>query len=672
MEALSRVRLTKFAELTDSLIETTLLVLFFLVPLVVVPITQELFEFNKMYLTYALTLVLVFLELAKLMLSPKLVIKTTRLFLPGAIFVAALTLATIFSIDQQVSLFGFYGRFHGGLWSWLAYGVIFFSLTQLSTKTYISLVKVSLFSALLVSVWGILEHYGIDSSYWVQDVKARVFSTLGQPNWLAAYLAMLIPWSIIFYLQASKRLATLAWFSLSITLFTCFIFTYSRGGNYGLAAGVAGLLLLLGLKTLRLQLRRLTLLVLAGGLVVAIFASPLASNLFKEPAHRTTGTLEGGDETGNIRLIVWRGAWEIFLHHPLLGTGLETFGESFYQFRPVEMNKTSEWDFLFNRAHNEYLNYLATTGVVGAGAYAGLVGSFFWLVLRFIRRAALSPERLYLSAALASTTVFLVQNIFSFTVVPLAIVLVLNFAAVIFVGVGKFSPTWPTWWNYQKTKHFAWLLFIPSILGLIVVINLWRADIFYTKGVSNNEIGNAEGAEQNLLKAVQLNPTEPNYLMQLAFAEANLASSYRASDTAKSLAKVAISASDTAVQISPQNLSLWRLRAQIYQQLASLDIDYRQAEENSRLRAVALAPSEPRIRLELAQYYFDRSKTELALTSGLESVRLKPDLVESLILVVQIYQSTGNYAAAKIYLDQALKIDPTNPELIRLSQKVGP
>jgi O-antigen ligase len=53
----------------------------------------------------------------------------------------------------------------------------------------------------------------------------------------------------------------------------------------------------------------------------------------------------------------------------LFGTGVETFAYAYYFVRPQAHNLTSEWDYLYNKAHNEYLNYFATTGFIGLGTY---------------------------------------------------------------------------------------------------------------------------------------------------------------------------------------------------------------------------------------------------------------------------------------------------------------
>jgi putative inorganic carbon (hco3(-)) transporter len=61
-----------------------------------------------------------------------------------------------------------------------------------------------------------------------------------------------------------------------------------------------------------------------------------------------------------------KGAWELTKKYPLFGSGVETFAYSYYNVRPVEHNLVTEWDFLYNKAHNEFLNYAATTGFVGS------------------------------------------------------------------------------------------------------------------------------------------------------------------------------------------------------------------------------------------------------------------------------------------------------------------
>lgn len=119
--------------------------------------------------------------------------------------------------------------------------------------------------------------------------------------------------------------------------------------------------------------------------LILIFQNPIRDLVFKPTvAEKTVGTAleSGGTESGSIRKIVWTGAtriWTSNIKNLLIGTGPETFAMAYYQYRPLEHNQTSEWELLYNKAHNEFLNYLAATGLLGLTSYLILLGSMLWI-----------------------------------------------------------------------------------------------------------------------------------------------------------------------------------------------------------------------------------------------------------------------------------------------------
>src|SRR5207237_1009309 len=137
---------------------------------------------------------------------------------------------------------------------------------------------------------------------------------------------------------------------------------------------------------------------------------------------QTSGTVleSGGTESGNIRRVVWKGAIDAWLSSPILGTGVETFAFAYYKHRPAAHNMTSEWDYLYNKAHNEYINYLATTGIFGLGTYLAFIGYFIILSLKeFLSpKEQTTPNNLLLSVGLFSGFItILIANFFGFSVV---------------------------------------------------------------------------------------------------------------------------------------------------------------------------------------------------------------------------------------------------------------
>ncbi|MBU2577422.1 hypothetical protein KKA69_01165, partial [Patescibacteria group bacterium] len=232
--------------------------LFFLVPLFFTPYNSELFEFNKILLVYGFTVLILASWIARMFLQKNIIFRRTPLDIPLFLFFLSQIFSTLFSIDPHTSIFGYYSRFNGGLLSTASFLFLYWAIVSNSTaKDVLKFIKITFVSALIVSFYGILEHFGhsfsclffegkFDVSCWIQDVKSRVFATIGQPNWLAAYLAILLPISLAFSLnqepgtmnKGKKYLSPIIHYSLFIILFLCLLFTVSRSGFLGLGVSL--------------------------------------------------------------------------------------------------------------------------------------------------------------------------------------------------------------------------------------------------------------------------------------------------------------------------------------------------------------------------------------------------------------------------------------------------
>jgi len=182
--------------------------LFFLIPFLLTPVNYELFEFNKMLFVYVAASVIGTLWAFRMTIEKRFIFRSTVLDIPIALFLIAHLISTVYSIDPYLSVWGYYGRFNGGLVSLFSYLILYYGLVSNSSfgSDHSSFIKnclfASLFSGFLVSLYAIAQHFGIDANLWVQDVQNRVFSTLGQPNWLAAYVAILLPIAFSFIVLA--------------------------------------------------------------------------------------------------------------------------------------------------------------------------------------------------------------------------------------------------------------------------------------------------------------------------------------------------------------------------------------------------------------------------------------------------------------------------------------
>jgi hypothetical protein len=160
-----------------------------------------------MLFIYLVTLFILFLWLTKMILLKKIILKKSFCDIPILLFFLSQLLSTFLSIDFHTSIFGYYGRFNGGLLSILSYLILYYVLISNYEdfgKNYLeNLLRVIIVGSLIVIFWGLPAKFGYDlscflfsgqlnNSCWTAQFKPaeRLFSTLGQPNWLGAYLAI--------------------------------------------------------------------------------------------------------------------------------------------------------------------------------------------------------------------------------------------------------------------------------------------------------------------------------------------------------------------------------------------------------------------------------------------------------------------------------------------------
>lgn len=130
------------------------------------------------------------------------------------------------------------------------YFVLKLVLLNSSQKTLENLYFYLFICALFVSLYGIYQ-YSIDipplATWEDPNLKThtRVYSTLGNPNLLAGYLNISLPFGFIFtYLNRNKILNLLFYLSGSLSLLLCLFFTGSRGGYVALITCIVASLII--------------------------------------------------------------------------------------------------------------------------------------------------------------------------------------------------------------------------------------------------------------------------------------------------------------------------------------------------------------------------------------------------------------------------------------------
>lgn len=662
--------------------------LFSITPLVFLTQTSELFEFNKMIFVYFLTLCLLAAWGHETITKKKLPFTRTILDIPLALFLSSQAVSTLFSIDSRISLLGYYSRWNGGLLSLISYAVLYWGAVTFLNRQIVRKLLIAIFvSTAISSVWGVLEHFGhslsclvitgsFDVSCWVQEVALRVFATFGQPNWMAAWLTGVLPLTWVFMIGEKETLVKkitqrtfLIGLAVSFVTVVSLLFTKSRSGLLALAIEFFVFFsLFLVSNTNKLKIKIVSAVTVSAVLliVVTVIGTPWTPNLSEvfqkespaEEVEVTGPALEtGGTESGEIRRIVWQGAVNVWRKYPIVGSGVETFALSYYQGRPMAHNLTSEWNFLYNKAHNEYLNFLATTGALGLISYLFLILSALYLFIKLIFNTKKESQKNIEVALLSGFISILITNFFGFSVVTTNL-LFFMFPAIAIINQQV---------EDQKSEHataiesWQWISF--GVLSVVVffsfysLFSYWKADTLFalaTKDKANNDYTQAISHINSAIKLAD----EPVYFDFRADIYATLttvADQSKEENLKKTLIDRTLLDLETTKAASPLNVKLLKSRANILSDIVDIDTTKMPLLIDSLNILTRLAPTDPSVLYQRGLARAKQGEIKQAISDLETSVWMKPNYKIARRLLSFLYKENGETDKSKEQLNYILK-----------------
>lgn len=637
-----------------------------LTPLIYTTSTTELFEVPKMLIVYGLSTIVLTATLIKFIVHKKITLPAGPIIYTFLAFLAFQTLSTFFSIDKFTSIYGYPTRLNGGLISQFAYLLIFIcALINLSKALCVKLLALSVLTGLAVSLWGIPSHFGYDpnclvltgqlnSTCWQAEFQPtlRIFSTLGQPNWLASYLVLLFPLSLAFLIGSKNNLNKTIYAACTFAIFLAFIFTNSRSGLAGMVTAIIILAALLGKKFLGKRLKIVLPIAAVVVLVSLVFGATLVSRL-KEIQ---SGQSLGGTETSRIRQIVWTGAWQVFTQNPILGTGPETFAYSYQKMRPVTHNQTTEWNFFYNKAHNEFLNYLANIGIIGLLLYLSLLYLSLKTIYKIARQnisviaskakqsspleIAASPAMrgprndtvsLLAKGIIAAVIGYQVVILFGFSVVVTQTLMYLLVALALIFGNPKLKQI-----NIKVNKfQSAGILVLILISGLWLLVSVFRlyfADAELNRAKNTYSPPDSIRAFGNSLLAF---PTQNPFVASdfATYAAIDATSTDQPSGT---YTKLADNLAQSSFKYAPNNFLVIRRLVNVYTLIGPQNQKYKTQGEKLAQLLVTLAPTDPQSYFTAAKFYAAVGNKSKTLSNLKKALNLKPDYVEAQDLYKQL------------------------------------
>jgi len=312
---------------------------------------------------------LALLWLAKQWVDGEIKVKGNPLFLPMGAFGLLILIQLVFRATAYP-----HDTLSGAL-LYCAYGMLCF----LSGQTLLRTAQARKLALILCIYGAVLAGFaliqGISSNgklYWVRAPRMGgwIYGPYVNHNHYAGLMEMLLPIPLVLCLtrltHSRERIAAAS--AAAIMAATIFL-SGSRGGMLALS----GELILLAIvlvkqrRDLRTALGLGVFLLIIVGLLTWLGGDDLLRRLATVQSAHT-------DLSGDMRLQINRDGLRMFLNKPVLGWGLESFPVVYPQFRGFYTN------FFVNQAHNDYLQLLVETGLLG-------FGTMLWFLIVLYRSA---------------------------------------------------------------------------------------------------------------------------------------------------------------------------------------------------------------------------------------------------------------------------------------------
>jgi O-antigen ligase len=335
-----------------------------------------------------------------------------------AAFLGVVGLATIFSVEPVKSFWSNFERMEGYV-TMLHLGALFLVMSSFfKEKEWKWWWNTTLSASALMVVYCLFQLMG---ALEIHQGGVRVDGTLGNAAYLALYFLIHIFIAGLFLFRAKASSTRLTYGLLMLGQIFILYSTATRGAILGLLGGLFIVAILnvtnkdlpaqAGSERARKWSR-----VLLGGLVALIAIFFLVRDTSFVQNSQTLARFANLNLTSwktEGRAFVWPMAVEGIKERPLLGWGQENFNYVFAEHYQAEMYRLEPW---FDRAHNIFLDWGISAGLLGLGAYLSL---YIVLLITIWKDGALSRmERSILTGLIAAyffNNLFVFDNLVSYT-----------------------------------------------------------------------------------------------------------------------------------------------------------------------------------------------------------------------------------------------------------------
>ncbi len=358
----------------EKVSKTSIYLLVFLLPILFLPWTANVLDFNKQALLIILVFASLFAWILKALISGKVSFNFSLVHIPVLVLFLIYTASTIFSLWRYGSFWGWPQVSSESLLSLLGLLLFYFLVVNIFEKKEIFyLIALLIFSGFLAMLYGALQLFG-KFLFPIDFTKVVSFNTIGGLNSLAVFTAVLLPLIIILITIGTKR--------------------YLRIFFIAVAAFSAVLLILINFQIAWWLVIVASALIIAFGtqkrgvfdnrwLVLPMFFLALAL-LFSFFRFQIPGTPDRPIEVFLTQRASFNIARKALKDSPVIGSGPGTFIYNFSKYKDIVFNQSSLWNIRFDWAGSKFLTLAVTIGILGVLSFLALIGFFIFYGIKFL------------------------------------------------------------------------------------------------------------------------------------------------------------------------------------------------------------------------------------------------------------------------------------------------
>ncbi len=703
------------SRLLTSLSRNLVLLLAFLMPIFFLPVTGEFYEFNKHILLIGASSVLLILWALRSYLDGRISLIHTPVDVSVIVFWVVNILATVFSLDRYVSIFGFYPRFYPSLATVTSLTALYFTISSLAAdKAYVRRVATAVvLSTTIAAAFQVISFFGIQisSTAWLQS---RSWTPQGIPNNLAFIEAFVLPiaWGLL--ITGKNRLQMSPIWLVCTAILTVSISTTNITSVWITLAAAVLLTLAVGLPVVMSRRAIVGPVVLITAAAVLLFAfAPIRNNVVGRFVQNKNANLPAESQIDVPKEpilpqnVSWAIAASTLRNRPFFGTGPGTFFYDFTRNKPVEMSRTNLWDVRFDRPSSDFTGTLATLGIIGFAAWIVMVLYFAKNNLALASKN--DDDNLHKFLLIAGATFLIAQFFAPSPITGAALFIIITSLAYNAWGrdlnPAKFHAVTLTLeakrtgfqWATEGQSRSSGQTQILSLLFLFVAVaaslflgfsyrNAYAAEIAYQKSLVALTQNKGQDVYNYQVEALKTNPDRDLYHRSLTLTNLSLARSLNSKgdkltdadkQTITQLVAQALNEGKiaTGYQVNAQpgttavDVRNWEALAAVYQNLIGASQGAETHAVNTLSQALALDPFNVRLNEAMGNLASSIGDKDGAIRFYQDATNIKPDYPSAHYNLAQVFKAKGdNPTAVAIQLQTVLNLigpDDTNRDRIQ-------